>query len=130
MRIVLHRDGFSNQRDGEAGFASLSGQGSEPAVTLQAFSSETTSVVEIPIEEDTAFDAEVLIGADTIGFTVEGMRNSNELHIHFVSPTEIHAQVQFDRDTPARPRARCADGTEGYPCVTCKGPSGAIRVCC
>lgn len=131
MKIVLHRDDFADSRPEQPGFAPLSTlEADGAAVALVAFSTEETTELTVTVEEEERFQGEVLVNGRSIGFAFEGLSDSDELHLEFQSVHHLKARVVHGFSRPPNCRAICDDGTEGYPCVTCRVDDESVEVCC
>jgi hypothetical protein len=77
---------------------------------------------------------EFVIAGEGVPVTFIGLEEDDHLKLRIVSQRRIEVRVQhLARAKKARVTicvVRCADGTEGSPCVTCRSRQRAVRVCC
>ena len=88
--------------------------------------------VDLPLRGG-VLDVDLKLGGASLSFAIDGVSEEDIVEIREVTSGRLEAHVRHSSGAfRARPcRIRCADGTEGQPCVTCTGSDGrSMRVCC
>jgi len=91
---------------------------------------EPTEISDVKVSPETPFKTSVSIGERKMRFTLHGLNDDDQLHLRVEGTEHARAWVVRGSDAAPRPRAVCPDGSEDFPCVTCRDGEYSIEICC
>ncbi|HEX8263095.1 MAG TPA: hypothetical protein VF547_09500 [Allosphingosinicella sp.] len=85
--------------------------------------------IEGATDDQSSLTARLLIGNDEVEFSIDNVDEDSDVIISPLSEKVFFVNV-WHRQRPAPCIVRCADGTVGQPCVTCRKGNRVVRICC